>query len=308
MPLHLNKNLPILKLYMKHAIEVASGLYFGESPRYHEDKLWFSDFFDEAVWTLDEDFHLERVFEVKNQPSGLGWLPDGRMLVVSMLDRKVLRREGDELVEHADLWDIFAYHANDMLVDIDGTAYVGNFGFDVYTAIEEEGLESLVLPPGPTTANIAKITPSGEVSVVADELFFPNGMAITPDRKSFVVAETLAMRLTAYDLDENGDLKNRRIFADLKDQYIAPDGIAMDEEGMIWVANSIGPEVVRVKEGGEIVDRIRTADSCFSCTLGGKDGKTLYAMCTPSRVAFMEVALQEGKIFTYEVDVKKAET
>ncbi len=242
------------------------GLRFGEGPRRGPDgRLFYSDFYDHEVRALDLDSGVEEVVcEVPGQPSGLGWLPDGRLLVVSMKDRTVRRLEGDVLVEHSDLNGIATFHANDMLVDAAGRAYVGNFGFDLHAAIAAGGeaplLEPDWVPPG---TPLALVQPDGTASVAAEDLKFPNGMGFLPDG-TLVVAETLAFGLTAFDVAEDGSLGNRRVWAALREHFIAPDGIATDGEGGVWVAPALQPYVFRVVEGGEITHRVETSQICFA--------------------------------------------
>ncbi|MEV6238873.1 SMP-30/gluconolactonase/LRE family protein [Lentzea sp. NPDC051838] len=252
------------------------GLHFGEGPRRGPDgRLYYSDFYAGEVHALDlttgED---EVVVAFDGQPSGLGWLPDGRLLVVSMLDHTVRRLEGDDLVLHADISDIATYHANDMLVDGEGRAYVGNFGFDLHGLITEVGVAKL-LEPGfdPPGAALALVQPDGSVSVAAEDLKFPNGMALLPDPDDpdghigsgniLVVAETVAFKLTSFSVDRNGSLQNRRVWAEVKEFGIAPDGIAGDGDG-VWVAPALQPAVFRVTEGGKITHRVETTQTCFA--------------------------------------------
>ena len=244
---------------------LVDGLLFGESPRWHDGRLWFSDMHAQTVMTVRLDGTYERVVEVPGTPSGLGWLPDGRLLIVSMVDRRLLRLEGDRLVEHADMSNIATWHCNDMVVDRNGNAYVGNFGFD----LEAE-------EPVAAEATMALVTSDGKVEAAADGLLFPNGTVITPDGSTLIVAETYGARLTAFDIQPNGFLTNRRIFANLSPNI--PDGICLDDEGAIWVADPLGKECFRVLEGGEVTDRIPTGRGCFACMLGGLDRKTLFLM------------------------------
>lgn len=244
---------------------IVDGISFGEGPRWHDGKLYFSDFYRHVVNAVGAEGELEVVAEVPQQPSGLGWLPDGRMLIVSMLDRKLLRQEADgRLVEHADLRAIATWHCNDMVVDARGRAYVGNFGFDI-----EPGAEADVKP-----ADLARVDPDGTVSIAAKELVFPNGAVITPDGDTLIIGETWGRCLTAFDIDADGNLSGRRVWADL-DPHL-PDGCCLDAEGAIWVADAGGNCVIRVKEGGEIVDKLDTEQGAFACMLGGIDGCTLY--------------------------------
>ncbi|MEV0681544.1 SMP-30/gluconolactonase/LRE family protein [Actinosynnema sp. NPDC050436] len=248
---------------------VRDGLRFGEGPRRGPDgRLHYSDFYDHEVRALDLDTGAEEVVcAVPGQPSGLGWLPDGRLLVVSMKDRVVLRLEDSGLVRHADLNDIATFHANDMLVDAHGRAYVGNFGFDLHAAIAAGGEAQLLGPdrvvPG---TPLALVQPDGTTSVAADDLKFPNGMGLLPDGR-LVVAETLAFGLTAFDVASDGTLSGRRVWAPLRDHFIAPDGIAVDDEGGVWVAAALQPYAFRVVEGGEITHRVETSQICFAVAI-----------------------------------------
>jgi sugar lactone lactonase YvrE len=247
---------------------LATGLYFGEGPRWHGGRLWFSDFYDHAIKTVDESGTVEVRFTVPNQPSGLGWLPDGRLLAVSMLDRKLLRQEGERLVEHADLSEIATWHCNDMVVDASGRAYVGNFGFD---------LEAVMAGGGERRpADLARVDPDGTVTVAATALEFPNGTAITPDGRTMIVAESMGARLTAFDVAPDGTLSNRRTWASTAPRL--PDGICLDADGHVWFANPRAPEAVLVAEGGEVLDVVETSQPCFACMLGGADGRTLYCL------------------------------
>lgn len=271
---------------------VADGLAFAEGPRWHNGKLYFSDFYRHVVNAVGPGGELEVIAEVPQQSSGLGWLPDGRLLIVSMLDRKLLRQEPNgSLVEHADLSSVATWHCNDMVVDAVGRAYVGNFGFDLHSGAE------------PRAADLARVDPDGTVSVAARGLEFPNGTVITPDGKTLVIGETVAMRLTAFDIDGAGNLANRRIWADIKPHF--PDGICLDAEGAIWVADPRGNCVVRVKEGGEITDTIDTGRGAFACMLGGEDGRTLFVCTAPSSGDDAESS-RDGRIESVRVDVPHA--
>ena len=271
---------------------IAEGLSFPEGPRWHDGKLFFSDFYRHVVQVIDENGDLGVVATVENQPSGLGWLPDGRLLIVSMLDRKLLRREADgTLVEHADLSAVAAWHCNDMVVDAAGRAYVGNFGYDSHGGA----------PMKP--ADLARVDPDGTVTKVAGELMFPNGTAITPDGNTMIIAETRAMRLTAFDIDADGGLSNRRLWASTEPHF--PDGICLDEEGAVWIADPRGNAVVRYREGGRVADTIEIDRGAFACMLGGEDGKTLY-ICTATGSGPHASARTEGRIEVVRVEVPHA--
>ena len=269
---------------------MVDGLRFAEGPRWHEDHLWFSDMHALTVNRLDPDSgEVERVVEVPQQPSGLGWDPDGRLLVVSMLDRRLLRLVDGTLETVADLSAIATFHCNDMVVDSAGRAYVGNFGFDFLAGG----------PPVP--AKMAMVGPDGAVSVAADDLLFPNGTVITPDGRTLIVGETYGARLTAFDVAADGTLSNRRVWAQL--DGAVPDGICLDEAGAIWVASPVSNEVLRVAEGGAVLDRIPTSRGAFACMLGGPHRRTLFICTAESSDPDAAAADANGRIEVIEVDV-----
>ena len=274
------------------------GLTFGEGPRWHENKFYFSDFYSHKVYSLDLSGKHEVIVEIPNQPSGLGWTPDGTMLIVSMKDRKLMSFKDGLLTERADLTELSSFHCNDMVVDIDGNAFIGNFGFNTYDGEEIK----------PT--NLILVRPGEEPVLAADNLFFPNGTVITPDNKTLIVGETYAARLTAFDKSEDGSLSNRRIWADLKvnseeGTVPLPDGMCIDEEGAIWVASPSTAEVIRVHEGGMISERIPVQTNAFACMLGGEDRRTLFICTSNGSGVDPEAALREksGKIEITQVDV-----
>ena len=274
------------------------GLTFGEGPRWHENKFYFSDFYSHKVYSLDLSGKHEVIVEIPNQPSGLGWTPDGTMLIVSMKDRKLMSFKDGQLKERADLTEFSSFHCNDMVVDIDGNAFIGNFGFNTYDGEEIK----------PT--NLILVRPGEEPVLAADNLFFPNGTVITPDNKTLIVGETYAARLTAFDKSEDGSLSNRRIWADLKvnseeGTVPLPDGMCIDEEGTIWVASPSTAEVIRVHEGGMISERIPVQTNAFACMLGGEDRRTLFICTSNGSGVDPEAALREksGKIEITQVDV-----
>ena len=271
---------------------IAEGYSFTEGPRWHDGRFYFSDFYTHRVLAVDGEGNIEVVATVPGQPSGLGWLPDGRMLVVSMLDRKLLRQESDgSLVEHADLSGVATFHCNDMVVDTQGRAYVGNFGSDI-----EKGGEL-------TKAKLALVDIDGSVSVAAEDIAFPNGAVITPDGKTFIIGETFGRCLTAFDIAADGSLSNRREWANLHPHL--PDGICLDAEGAIWVADPVNNCVVRVAEGGEILQKIDMGRGTFACMLGGVEGKTLY-VCTADGSGSKAQSSLTAKIEACEVGVAGA--
>ena len=287
---------------MTKASVLAGGLYFGEGPRWHGGRLWFSDFYEHQVKSMDASGAVRTELEIDDQPSGLGWLPDGRLLVVAMHRMQLLRVDPDGVKVHADLSAVAAYHTNDMVVDSSGRAYVGNFGFRLDQAVKERGVES-VLADHPTT-RLARVDPDGTVHVAASDMHFPNGMVITPDDRTLIVAETLAMRLTAFDVGPDGTLSNRRVWATLGMR--APDGICLDANGHVWVANAIAPECVLVAPGGEIIARVETVEPCYACMLGGVDRRTLYMMTAPSSMPDIVSQSRQGHVACAQVNTPGA--
>jgi sugar lactone lactonase YvrE len=241
---------------------VIEDLGFPEDPRWHDGELWFSDMDAGWVFRMSPGGRATQVVQVPGTPSGLGWLPDGRLLVVSMSDRKLLRLDAEAVREAADLSRLASFRCNDMVVDGEGRAYIGTFGFDF------EGLRPFA--PG----EIILCPPRGVPRVVADGLAFPNGLAITPDGNRLIVSETLGERLTGFDIGPDGSLRNRRVWAALPST--APDGISLDAEGAVWVASPVSGAVFRVREGGEVTDRVAVSTQAYSCRLGGPERQTLY--------------------------------
>jgi sugar lactone lactonase YvrE len=273
-----------------HAEPFLSGLFFGECPRWHEGRLWYSDFFDHAVCSVSPEG--DRRVEVKfdGEPAGLGWLPDGRLLINSRLDRVVMRREADgTLVVHGDLRPWATWHANDMVVATNGQAYAGNFGFDL------DGLyEGRVKPEDIRPASLIRVDPDGSSHEAADGFAFPNGAVITEDGSTLIIAESMGGRLTAFDRAADGTLTNRREWAALSG--VAPDGICLCEDNTVWVSNALGTECVRVVEGGEVLERVETSVNCFACMLGDEDRRTLYLVVAPDSHDAKARAARHGAI------------
>jgi len=282
---------------------LCEGIYYGEAPRWRNGRLWFSDFFAQAVKSASLSGDVRTEFTIDDAPSGLGWAPDGSMLLVSMMKRRVLRRSPSGAIGlHADLSGIATFHCNDMAVDQSGAAYVGNFGFDLHHELAARGDQS-VLADHPT-AKLARISPQGVAEVAADDLHFPNGTVITPDGKTLILAETLAARLTAFDIGADGGLSGRRVWASTLPRV--PDGIALDAEGAVWIANPLGSECVRIAPGGEVIETIATSHNCFACMLGGDDGKTLFMLTAPTSMPKEASATPKGRIEVATVDASHA--
>lgn len=251
---------------------ILSGFHFVEGPRWHEDRLWFSDMHGHAVMRSSLDGSAEIVARIEDDyPSGLGWLPDGRLLVVAMTSRQLRRAEIDgTVVVHADLSSVALGDCNDMIVRSDGTAYVGDMAYDVHG----DGSDR---KPGQTI----RVTPEGVVSVAARDLQAPNGHILTDDERKLIVAQSGGFCLTAFDVESDGTLIDRQSFADLTPDpgvaFSPPDGICLDAEGAVWFADPIGRRFCRVVEGGEITDVIRPANgaAAIACVLGGPDRRTL---------------------------------
>jgi sugar lactone lactonase YvrE len=283
---------------------IADSLGFGEAPRWRNGRLWFSDFYRHGVFSLDPDGFDERLeVTVPGQPSGLGWTSDEELRIVSMIDHKLLAWRNEELVEIADLSAYCGFWANDMAIGSSDVAYVGNFGFDLDTLLAERGVEGLLSSPPPTT-NVVVIGRDGDVMQVIPDMAFPNGTVITPDGTTLIVGETMAFRLTAFDIDGDGRLSNRRVWAQL--DFVATDGMCLDSEGQIWLANALTNEVLRVAEGGEITARVSTSQTAFACMLGGEDRRTLFICTAPSSNRFEIADQRAGKIETVRVNVPGA--
>lgn len=270
---------------MTHQLRtIAGGFIYPECPRWHDGQLWFADQHDGLVHVLDGEGARVESFAVPGGPSGMGWLPNGDLLVVSMLDRKLLRRSSDgKLSLHADLAGVHSFHSNDMVVDSEGRAYVGNIGFDFYAGET----------PAPT--NMAVVAPNGSVGLAADMLLCPNGAVIAPDGRTLIVAESMAARLTAFDIAADGALSNRRLFAGLEGHV--PDGICLDAEGHVWAASPYEKVVLRVSPAGQIVDRVEIPDANpYACMLGGEDGRDLFICVAPHHDPEVTVKLKGGRI------------
>jgi sugar lactone lactonase YvrE len=281
---------------------LADKRYFCEGPRWHDGRFWFSDFYAHEVCSvgLGGDVRVELSLG-DEQPSGLGWLPGGDLLVVGMTRRQVLRRSaGKALAVHAELAGIVTFYANDMLVTPEGDAYVGNFGFDLDAFLMAHGVEGLLgalaTDPSPFLGKLAQVKPDGKVSVAADNIAFPNGMVLPDGGRTLVVAQTLGFELTAFDRGPDGALSNRRVWAPLKEAMVAPDGICADAQGCIWVANALAPMVIRIEEGGQVTDTVTTSQNAYACALGGPDGRHLLICTAPTSVHTLAAAQANGRL------------
>ncbi|HEX4891356.1 MAG TPA: SMP-30/gluconolactonase/LRE family protein [Alphaproteobacteria bacterium] len=269
------------------------GLCFPEGPRWHDGRLWFSDMHGPNVIALGLDGKSEIIATVENSPSGLGWLPDGRLLIVSMRDRKLLVRGADgKLSQHADLSKLASFDCNDMVVDAKGRAYVGNFGYDLHNRAPRKNAEIIL------------VTPDGKAQVAATDIQFPNGTVITPDGKTLIVGESMGACLTAFDIAPDGSLSNRRLWA--KMEGALPDGIALDAEGGIWVASPISGACLRVVEGGKVTDKVEVENQAFACALGGPDRKTLFLATAKDSHPVSSRESRTGRIETITVKVAGA--
>jgi len=277
---------------MREPTVVHTGVDFGEGPRWHDERLWFSDFYRQGIFSIGVDGE-RRELAVDDQPSGLGWMPDGTLLYVSMTAKRVMAvAPGGESVVHADLSQIATHFCNDMVVSVDGHAYVGNFGFDLENQAPFEA------------AYLAHIAPDGEVRRVEHPLAFPNGSVITPDGSTLIVGETFGGQYTAFDLDDDGHPVNPRVWAAVPGA--SPDGCALDADGAIWMSDFVGQRFARVHEGGEVSAEIPVDGAAVACMLGGPDGRTLYGFVSPGSHPDEVAGKGLTKIVTVEVDTPRA--
>ncbi|NEC88577.1 SMP-30/gluconolactonase/LRE family protein [Streptomyces sp. SID12501] len=263
-----------------------------ESPRWHGDRLYFSDWSAGEVISVDLAGRSEVIAQVASLPLCTAWLPDGRLVIVSSPDGLLLRREPDgTLVTHADLgrpgW-------NDIVVDGRGNAYVNRAGFDP--------MAGEAVKPG----FVHLATPDGSVRQVADDIAFPNGMAVTPDNSTLIVADSYRHNLVAFDIDTDGALSDRRVWADLGQG--TPDGICVDARNAVWYADVPNRRCVRVAEGGTVLQTVALDRGCFACALGGPDGTTLFIVAAQWQGMTEPelVAPGTGQVLTLQVTVPGA--
>lgn len=286
------------------------GGHFFEGPRWHDGYWYSSDLYAPKVFKISPEGKGETVAEVPNQPSGLGWLPDGTMLVVSMKDAQVMKVAADGSISvHGNLRPGTVSYANDMVVDSLGRAYAGTFGFNLF-----EG-------EPPARGAISRVDPDGTVSIVATDMDFPNGMAVTADNRTLIVAETFGSRLTAFTINADGSLKDKRTLAQLGTPpawdsletliqlECAPDGIVIDAEDHVWVADAWMARALRVSPEGKVVDEVKapTGMGLYSCTLGGPNGNTLMICCAPSFADHERKPVQESELWVVDVDVPRGD-
>ncbi len=272
---------------------LADDFVFLEGPRWHNGELWFSDMWGHKVHRMTPSGIVTDVVDVPERPSGLGFMPDGTLLIASMADRCVYKYDQGRLAVHADLSATVSANINDIIIDKQGRTYVGNFGYDLFSDAD------------PQDADLVLIEPSGTHRVVAGGLMFPNGMVLMNDERTLVIAETFANRLTAFDRDANGDLNNRRVFAEMGE--LTPDGICLDIEGGIWVASFMTGDFVRVIDGGEITDRIKVENkAAVACQIGGADNRTLYCLTFAGEMADLGSGKRLARIETVTVEIPGA--
>jgi sugar lactone lactonase YvrE len=280
---------------------IREGLAYGEGPRWHDGRLWYSDFYRHGVFSMEGDGSDERLeVEVPGQPSGLGWTPDGDLLCVSGVDQRILRVHDGVATTFCDISEYCEFWANEMVVSSTGHCYVGSFGFDLDQTLLDIGVEGLLASPPPTT-NLVVVSPQGEVIQSIPDIAFPNGSLISPDGTTLFVNETLAYRISAFTINDDGTLRDRRVWAQL--EFVATDGSCLDADGEIWVANAIAPQCLRVKEGGEVTGVVNTTQNAFACMLGGEDRRTLYVMTAPNSSRFEIADVRLAKIESVRVDV-----
>ncbi len=268
---------------------LVDGVDFGEGPRWNDGRLWYSDFHQRTIYSVSADGERRvEVSDLDDMPSGLGWLPDGRLVFVAMRSRQLRRLDPEGVVLHADLSSVATGPCNDMVMAADGTAYVGNFGFDMFSG------ESF------TTADLALVAPDGTVEVAARGLRFPNGSVITPDGATLIVGESFGQAYQAFPIGPDGRLGEQREWASVRGT--APDGCSLDAAGGIWCADARGSRIVRIVEGGDITAVIETPMPTFACALGGDDGRTLFVLCAPSSAPDDTAGKAAGAIYTTRVE------
>jgi sugar lactone lactonase YvrE len=281
---------PPIELILPSAPAI-DGLAFPECPRWHADAWWFSDMHGQAIYRIAQDGSLTTVLELDDRPAGLGFI-GATMYAVAMTRRELLEVKNQQITRRVDLKGVAPYHCNDMVMDTKGRAYIGNFGFN-FEAHEE-----------PKTTGLALVREDGTVHQVADHLLFPNGMVLTDDGKSLIVAESYGRCLTEFDVAEDGSLSGQRDFARFDTR--APDGIGLDQDGAVWMASPPTKEVLRVERGGRVTHVIKTPVHALACMLGGPDGRTLMICSAPLARPEKTLAARAGRIDLIRVEVPHA--
>jgi sugar lactone lactonase YvrE len=281
---------------VKTLADSTTGLYFTESPRWHNGKLWFIDIHDKRIKTVDLTGSVRTVHELPFIPNSFGLTPAGTIVVGDAFQRRIHRVEGTALKQVADISGLTSFCLSDGIVDAKGRLYVGDIGYN-FLDPKAEPVETCV---------IVLVRPDGRTSVVAEKLFFPNGMVIARDGRTLIVGETIGHRLTAFDVLEDGSLGNRRLWAPLPSS-VSPDGICLDAEGAVWCANPEGEvSLVRVREGGEITDRIRLDTHAYAVMLGGPERKHLFICASGSHDPAEVYRNPSASVQVVEVDVPGA--
>jgi len=268
--------------------QLVDGIDFGEGPRWHDGRLWYSDFYQQSVYAVTESGERETMVEIDDRPSGLGWMPNGDLLMVAMTSKRLLRYDGSTITTHAELGEFAPGNVNDMVLDAAGNAYVGHFGFDLEAGDEYR----------PTTLLLVRA--DGAVEVAAEDMAFPNGSVITPDASTLIVGQSFGGDYAAFDIGSDATLSNRRQWADIAGT--APDGCTLDAEGAIWFSDARGTQVVRVREGGEVTHTVATPQPTYACMLGGADGRTLFALTAAGAHPDEAAGSGAGAIWTMTVD------
>lgn len=292
---------------------IATGFHFLEGPRWRNGQLYFSDFYGGEAFALEPSGEVRSLCKLPKWVSGLGFAPNGDLLIVGVVEQKVYRCSGNgRVTEYADLSGIASHHCNDMFVDESGRAYVSHFGYDMPSSglMADQKSNNRIAP-----TRIFTVSPDGEVGVAADGLVFPNGMARTPDGKMLIVAETFGARLSAFDITGEGALSNHRIWADfgnrdfafvpeaLTAKVVLPDGITVDSEGAVWAADAGGGGAVRVTADGTITDRITLPGlTAYAVALGGDDMKTLYLCAAPALFTDNPLIEKRSVLFSTRVE------
>ena len=274
------------------ATTLADGLAFPEGPRWHDGRLWFTDQHARRICALTPDGGLESIAETTDLPGGLGWLPDGRLLVVYMTERRIMQWEGGRFSTYADLSRLASFHCNDMVVDRNGRVYAGNFGFDLHGGAAV----------GP--AELIQIDPDGRGRVVSRDVVFPNGSVLTPDGGTLLVAETFGHRIRAFALDAHGCTGAPTVWAELGET--TPDGICLDADDHLWIASPGTQTLLRVQPGGAVVDDCATTGTPYACMLGGEDRQTLFICTSETDDPKQAAARRSGRIEQARVAVPGA--